>query len=121
MALGCMLFAGGWGGGGVHYAMCVAKKIKISLSMKDTCFDQKSYLLTLKKKIFIFAFLGLHLQHMEVLGSNPRLGVQSELLLLAYATATATATATPDPSWGFDLHHRSRRCRILNPLSEARD
>ena len=42
-------------------------------------------------------FLGQHPQHMEV----PRLGVRSELQLLAYATATAT--------WGlssvFDLHH----------------
>ena len=38
--------------------------------------------------LFIIAFFlggGLHLQHMEV----PRLGVQSELQLLAYATATA--------------------------------
>ena len=41
---------------------------------------------------FVFAFLGPHLQHMEVL----RLGVESELQLLAYATATATATATLD-------------------------
>ena len=37
--------------------------------------------------LFIIAFFwgGLHLQHMKV----PRLGVQSELQLLAYATATA--------------------------------
>ena len=34
---------------------------------------------------FCFCFLGLHPQHMEV----PRLGVESELQLLAYATATA--------------------------------
>ena len=34
---------------------------------------------------YIFAFSGSHLQHMEV----PRLGVKSELQLLAYATATA--------------------------------
>ena len=34
----------------------------------------------------VFIFLGPHLQHMEV----PRLGVKSELLLLAYATGTAT-------------------------------
>ena len=48
---------------------------------------------------------------------SPRLGVKSELQLLAYTTdtATATATATWDPSrslW---------QCQILNPLSEARD
>ena len=37
-----------------------------------------------------FFFLGPHLRHMEV----PRLGVESELQLLAYTTATATQ----DPS-----------------------
>ena len=36
--------------------------------------------------LWVFCFLGLHPQHMEV----PRLRVQSELQLLAYATATAT-------------------------------
>ena len=58
-------------------------------------------------------FLGLYPQHMEV----PRLGVESEPQLPAYATATAT----PDPGRIFDLHHSSRQCQILNPLSEARD
>ena len=47
----------------------------------------------------------------------PRLGVQSELLLLAYARATAT----PDPSCVCDLHHSLWQCQILNPLSKARD
>ena len=54
--------------------------------------------------LLIFVFLGLHLWHMEV----PRLGVESELQLLAYTIATATwdqscicrpipqLTATPD-------------------------
>ena len=32
----------------------------------------------------------------------------------------ATATATWDPSCVCDLHHSSRQCWILNPLSEAR-
>ena len=50
---------------------------------------------------------------MEVL----RLGVKSELQLLAYATATAT----PDPSHLYDLHHDSQQRWILNPLSKARD
>ena len=63
--------------------------------------------------IFIFCFLGLHLQHVEV----PRLGVESELQLLAYATATATQ----DLSLYCDLHHSSWHCLILNPLTEARD
>ena len=61
----------------------------------------------------LFCFLGPSLWHMEV----PRLGVESELQLLAYTTATAI----PDPSWICDLHHSSRQCWILNPLSEARD
>ena len=47
----------------------------------------------------------------------PRLGVESELQLPAYITATAT----PDQSLVCNLHHSSRQCRILNPLSEARD
>ena len=47
----------------------------------------------------------------------PRLGVKSELRLLAYTTATAT----PDPSHICDLHYSSWQCGILNPLSEARD
>ena len=47
----------------------------------------------------------------------PRLGVQSELQLLAYATATETA----DLSGICDLLHSSWQCWILNPLSEARD
>ena len=46
-----------------------------------------------------------------------RLGVESELQLLAYPTATATQ----DPSHVCDLHHSSWQCQILNPLSEARD
>ena len=47
----------------------------------------------------------------------PRLGVESELQLLAYTTATET----PDPSHVCDLHHSSWQHGILNPLSEARD
>ena len=62
---------------------------------------------------FFFVFLGLHLQHMEV----PRLGIKLELQLLAYTTATAMW----DPSHVFNLHHSSQQCRILNPLSRARD
>ena len=57
---------------------------------------------------FFFGFLGPHPRHMEV----PRLGVQSELELLAYTTATATW----DPSHVCNLHHSSRQRRILNPL-----
>ena len=49
-----------------------------------------SYFLLDHIVLFFSFFLGSHLQHMEV----PRLGVQSELQLLA----TVTATATPDLS-----------------------
>ena len=45
--------------------------------------------------IYLYFFLGLHLKHMEV----PRLGVESEVELLAYVTATAK----PDPSHICDL------------------
>ena len=46
----------------------------------------------------------------------PRLGVESELQLPAYTGATAFR----DLSRVCDLHHSSRRCWILNPLSKAR-
>ena len=46
-----------------------------------------------------------------------RLGVESELQMLAYATATATQ----DLSCVCNLHHSSLQRRILNPLREARD
>ena len=54
---------------------------------------------------FFFVFLCPYLWYMEV----PRLGVESELQLLASATATAT------PS------HSSQQHGILNQLSKARD
>ena len=47
----------------------------------------------------------------------PRLGVKLELQLPAYTIATATW----DLSRVCDLHHISRQCGILNPLSKARD
>ena len=60
-----------------------------------------------------FFFLGPYLQLMEV----PRLGVESELQLLAYATAIAT----PDLSCLCSLCHSLGQCQILNTLNEARD
>ena len=45
----------------------------------------------------------------------PRIGDESELL------AHTTATATQDLSCVCDLHHGLPQCRILNPLSKARD
>ena len=50
--------------------------------------------------MFYFIFLGSHLWDMEV----PRLGVESELQLLAYITVTAPW----DPSRDCDLHHSSQ-------------
>ena len=47
----------------------------------------------------------------------PRLGVESELKLLAKATATTMW----NPSRLRTLHHSSGQCWILSPLSEARD
>ena len=65
-----------------------------------------------------FAFLGPHLQHLEV-PRGSKLGVELELLPPAHTAATAM----PDPSCACDLHHSSRQHRILNilnPLSKAR-
>ena len=62
--------------------------------------------------IYLFIFLGLHLQHMEV----PRFRVKSEQQPPAYVTATALQ----DPSHVGNLHHSSLQCWILNPLSETR-
>ena len=62
---------------------------------------------------FFFCFLGPLQQHMEI----PRLGLQLELQLLAYATAAGTS----DPSHVCNRHHGSWQCRIINPLSKARD
>jgi len=62
---------------------------------------------------FFFVFLGSHPWQMEV----PRLGVKSELQLLA----TATATAMQDWSCICNLHHSSWQRWILHPLSEAKD
>ena len=62
---------------------------------------------------FFFYILGPHPQHMEV----PKLGIKSELQLLAYTTVTAMQ----DPSLVCNLHHSSWQCPILNPLRKARD
>ena len=60
-----------------------------------------------------FYFLKLYPWHMEV----PRLGVESELQMLAYITATAmwnlSQVCNPHWNWG--------QLWIHNPLSEARD
>ena len=60
-----------------------------------------------------FFFLGLHQQHMDI----PRLGVESELQLLANTTTTAAL----DLSSICDLCYSFQQYWILNPLSKARD
>ena len=47
----------------------------------------------------------------------PRIGVKSELQLLAYARATAMQ----ELSLVWNLHHSSQQCRIPDPLNEARN
>ena len=63
--------------------------------------------------VCLFCFVEPHLRYMEA----PRLGVETELQL----PASAVATAAQDPSCVCDLHQSSWQCRILNPLSGARD
>ena len=60
-----------------------------------------------------FCFLGPHLWYVEA----PRLGVESELQLLAYTTATEMQQL----SRLCDLLHMSQQRPILNPVSKARD
>ena len=67
----------------------------------------------LSNDLIFFSFQGCSHGIMEV----PRLGVESELQLLAYVTATATW----DPSQVCNLHHSSQQRQILDLLSEARD
>ena len=62
---------------------------------------------------YCICFLVLHSGHMKV----PRLGVESELQLLAYTTATATL----DPSCVCDPCCSLQQCQILSPLIKARD
>ena len=64
------------------------------------------------KRGLLLSILGPHPWHMEV----PRLGVESELLLLAYTTVTAMQ----DPGCTCDPHHSSQQSQILNPQSKAR-
>ena len=63
--------------------------------------------------LFTFVFLGPHPWHMEV----PRIGVESELQLIAYTRATAKQGLNRV----CNLHHSSQQGQILNPLSKARD
>ena len=63
--------------------------------------------------VFVFCLFRATVRHMEVL----KLGGKLELELRTYTIATAM----PDPSCVCNPHHTTRQCRILNPLSKARD
>ena len=63
---------------------------KIFCSHKDIITEET--VIPLSHDFFFFFFLGLYLELMQI----PRLGIDSELQLLAYVTVTATAT--PDLS-----------------------
>ena len=77
---------------------------------------------------FFFVFFFLLFSDSQL----PRLGVESELRLLAYTTATATqdlgcvcslhhSHSHTGSGLVCSLHHSSWQYQILNPLSEARD
>ena len=76
------------------------------------CYNQWDIRRNSSSFLFVF-FLGPKVRHMDV----PRLGVQSELQLLAYATAIAAQ----GPRHICDLHHSSQQSQSLDPLSKARD
>ena len=84
------------------------------LSLKTLCFYDTSRWLTfphpppLPGSLYFFLFLSPYLQ--------PYGGSQAKNQIKA-----APATATWNPSQVFDLHHSSRQCQILNPLSGSRD
>ena len=86
-------------------------KIKKEDINKESITD--AFLLLLLLSFLLLFFLGPHPRHMKV----PRLGVESELQLLACTTATAML----DLSYICNLHHSSQQSWILNPLSEIRD
>ena len=75
----------------------------------DSLLDFFLKLLQFLSLFFFFFFLGPHLWRMEV----PRLGVESELWLLAYTTATATYTTAHDNAGS--LTHWARP--EINPVS----
>ena len=67
--------------------------------------------------IFYFIFC-LFRAALKAYGSSRARG---QIRAVAASLPTAVALAIQDPSWVCDLHHSSRQCQILNPLSDARD
>ena len=67
------------------------------------------------EKVYFFLWVGGGAAHVAYGSSQARGQIR------ATAADLCTATATPDLSHISNLHHSSWQCRILNPLSEARD
>ena len=92
-------------------------KVQLTYSVPTSAVEQSDpviYIYTfLFFCLFFFPFLGVLLQRLEV----PRLGVKQEL----QPASCATAIATWDLSRVCNVHHSSWQCRIVNPLSKARD
>ena len=65
--------------------------------------------------LFFLTFLFILLFRAALAAHGSSQAREMELQLLAYATARQ------DPSCVCDLNHSAWQCRILNPLSEARD
>ena len=95
----------------VTWNSLVAQQVK-DLASLSLCDIQWFCLISLFSCLFVY-FVGAYPYHMEV----PRLGVESELQLLAYATATSTW----DPSRVSNLHHSSLRHQIPNPQIKVSD
>ena len=96
------------------FLFCVAFVLYTFFARKAHCICQVYFLKTYSNSfliLFFNLFIFFCFRHMEV----PRLGVKSELQLLA------PATAMQNLSLNCDLHHSSWQCQILNPLREARD
>ena len=69
--------------------------------------------------VFVFLVLGFFFL---LFRATPAAYGDSEARGRIGAVAAGYATTTPpDPSHLCDLYHRSWQCRVLNPLSEARD
>ena len=73
----------------IAFALFKKHMLRVCIILKLLFGYQTFFFFPSKKNFFFFVFLGPHPRHMEV----PRLGVESELQLLAYTTATAM----PDP------------------------
>ena len=70
------------------------------------------------KICYVFIFFLLHRAASEAYGSSP---ARDRIRAIAAGLRHSHSNARSDPSLVCDPHHSSRQCRILNPLSEARD